>query len=96
MWASPLAAFDDLVGHALVVVLHFGELAAHEALDGEDRVARVGDRLALGGLADETLAGLGEGDDGRRGARAFGVFQHHRLAAFHDGHAGVGGAEVDA
>ena len=37
-----------------------------------------------------------ESDDRRRGARAFGVFEHGRLAAFHDGHAGIGGAEVDA
>ena len=35
---------------------------------------------------------LGEGDDGRSGARAFGIFENHRLATFHDGHAGVGGA----
>ncbi len=87
---------DDLVGNALFLVLDLGELASHEALDGENGVGRVGDRLALGRLADETLAALGEGDDGRRRARAFGVFEDHRLAVFHDGHAGVGRAEVDA
>src|SRR5699024_4047396 len=36
------------------------------------------------------------GDDGRRGARALGILDHLGLAAFHDGHAAVGGAEVDA
>ena len=56
----------------------------------------VGDGLALGRLADEALAALGEGDDGRRGARAFGVLENHRLAAFHDRHAGVGGAQINA
>ena len=71
------------------------ELAAHEALDRENGVRGVGDRLAFGGLADETLAGLGECDDGRRRARAFGVFENHRVAALHDGHAGVGGAQID-
>ena len=42
------------------------------------------------------LAAFGEGDDGGRGARAFGVFEDHGFAAFHDGHTGVGGAEIDA
>ena len=35
---------------------HFVELAAHEPLDREDRVLRVGHRLALGDLADQPLA----------------------------------------
>jgi len=74
----------------------FRELAADEALRGEDRVLRVGDGLALGGLTDEDVAVLGEGDDGGRGARAFRVGDDDGLACFQDGHAGVGGAEVDA
>jgi len=41
-------------------------------------VARVGDGLALGGLADEALAVLRERDDGRRGARAFRVLDARR------------------
>jgi hypothetical protein len=61
---------DDLVGHALQFVLNLGELAAHETLDRENRVGRVGDGLAFGGLADQTLAILGEGHDGRGGARS--------------------------
>jgi hypothetical protein len=75
-----------------LLALDFGELAADETLDGENRVFGVGDRLALGRLADEALAGLGEGDDRRGRARAFGIFENHRLAILHDGHAGVGGA----
>ena len=69
---------------------------AHLALDGGDGVLRVGDGLALGDLADQTLAGLGEADNGRRGARAFGVGDDDGLAAFHNGDAAVGGAKVDA
>jgi hypothetical protein len=56
----------------------------------------VGDGLALGRGAAQDFAVFGVGDDRRRGARAFGVFDDLRLAAFHDGNAGVGGAEVDA
>ncbi len=56
----------------------------------------IGDGLAFRGLADEALAALGESDDGGRGARAFGILEDRGLAAFHDGHAGVGGAEVNA
>ena len=47
-------------------------------------------------MADETLAGLGEADDGRCGARAFGVGDDDGFAAFHNGNTAVGGAKVDA
>ena len=51
--------------------------------------------FALGRLADHALAALREGDDRRGGAGTLRVFEHDRLAAFHDGQTGVGGAEVD-
>src|SRR5205085_10806839 len=50
---------------------------------------------ALGGLADQALAVLGERDDRRRGARALGVLDDLGLAPFHHRDAAVGGAEVD-
>ena len=53
-------------------------------------------RLTLGRLADETLAVVGEGDDRRRRARAFRVLDDLGARPFHDGHAGIGRAEVDA
>jgi hypothetical protein len=45
--------------------------AADEALHREEGALRVRHRLALGRLADETLAVVGKGDDGRRGVGAF-------------------------
>ena len=92
-----VAAVHDAVGDQLAVLLDLGigHAAADQALDGEDGVFRVGDGLALGRLADEPLA-LGEGDDGRRGARALCVLDDAGLAAVHDGDAAVGGPEVDA
>src|SRR3546814_6655722 len=66
-----------------------------KALHREDGVVGIGDGLALGGLADQPLAVLGEGNDGRRRARAFRVLDHLRLAAFHDSNAAVCGAEID-
>ena len=90
-----VGAGDDLVRDDRLLLAHLGLLAAHEALDGEDGVLRVGDRLALGDGADEALARLGEGDDGRRGAAALGVLDDGRLAALEDGHARVRRAEVD-
>ena len=91
-----VGGLDDLVRHAFDFLLHLVEFAAHEALDGIDGVARVGDGLALGGVADQPLAALGERDNGWRGAFAFGIFQHERFAAFHDRHAGVRGAQINA
>ncbi len=70
-------------------------VGAHFALDGADGSVGVRDGLTLCDLADHTLAGLGERDDGRRGAMTFRVGDDDSLAAFHDGDAAVGGAKVD-
>ena len=62
---SLLASLSTVYGTSsrAVLDLRVVEAAAHEALDREDGVAGVGDGLALGELADQPLAGLGEGDD---------------------------------
>ena len=91
-----VAAVDDVERHVLFV---FGQIrivvaAADQALDAKDCVFGVGDRLAFRRLADKAFI-VGEGDDRRRGARAFGVFDHTRLAAIHDGDTAVGGAKVN-
>ena len=56
----------------------------------------IGDGLALGRLAHHHFAVLGERDDRRRGAITLAVLDHARLAAFHDGDAGIGRSQVDA
>ena len=91
-----VVAADDLVGDHLHLFGDFVKAAAHEALDRINRVFGVGDGLALGHLADQPLAALGERHHGRRGAAAFLVGDDRRLAAFHDGDARVGGAQIDA
>ena len=65
------------------------------ALDRGDGAVDVGDRLTLGDLADEDLAGLGEGDDGGGGATALGVRDDGGLATLEDGDSRVGGTQVD-
>ena len=86
---------DFLRGVLLAVDLR-GPVGAHVALDGGDGAVNVGDGLALGDLADQDLAGLGEGDDRGGRSSAFSVRDDGGLAAFEDGDSGVGGAEVDA
>ena len=71
-------------------------VGAHVALHRADRAIGVGDRLALGDLADEDLAGLRERDDRRGRAGAFGVGDDGRFAGLQDRNDRVGGAEVDA
>ena len=68
----------------------------HVALDRDDRAVYIGDGLALCHLADHALAVLGERDDRRGRARAFGVRDNDRLAAFHHGYARVCGTKVNA
>ncbi len=73
-------------GHAVV--------GAHLTLDGGDGAVGVGNGLALGNLADHALAGLGEGHDGRRGARALGIGNDNGFAAFENSDAAIGGTQI--
>src|SRR5882757_8872123 len=88
----------DLVRDHLDVPLHdlIVELTADETLDRKQRVLWVGHRLALRRLTDEYFAVLAECDDRRSGTVALAVLNHARLPTLHDGHAGIGGPEVDA
>src|ERR1035437_8241625 len=79
-------------------VRHFRivEAAAHEALDGVDGVAGVGDGLPFGQLAYETIAALRESDDRGDGPTALGGRDDGGLPALHHRHDGVRRAQVDA
>ena len=87
---------SDLVGHHLHLFRDFVEAASHETFDGENRVFRIGDGLALGNLSDQALAALGERHNGRSGALTFLIRNYRRLAGFHHGYARVGRAQIDA
>ena len=65
-------------------------IRAHLTLDGGDGAVGIGDGLTLGDLTDHTLAGLGERDDGRRGAVALRIGDNDGFAAFHNGNAAIG------
>src|SRR5262249_20580825 len=86
----------DLVGDDRLLLFDLSLLAAHEALDREDRVLGVHHRLPFGDGADQALTAVGEGDHRRGGAAPLRVLQDGWLAALHDGDTGVGRAEVDA
>ncbi|MNC42390.1 NAD-specific glutamate dehydrogenase [compost metagenome] len=79
----------------VVVVNLFLMVGAHMALDGDDGALRVGDGLALGGFANDTLAVLLEAYNGGSGARPFRIGDNYRFAAFHNGNAGVGSTQVN-
>jgi hypothetical protein len=90
-------ALDDLVGHEVDVLfdLGIGEAPTDQALDGEQRVLWIGDRLTFGGLADEAFLVVGKGDHRGRCACPLGVLQDLALAALHDGDARIGRAQID-
>jgi hypothetical protein len=96
MRASPLLARTDLVRDHLHLFVDLVELPAHETLDGEDGVLRVGHRLPLGHLADQALARLRERHHRWRQSSPFGVGDDDGLAAFHDRNDRIGGAQVDS
>ena len=93
-----IVGLDDFERHQTDIFLDFLflEAAPDQAFDREQRILGVRDRLPFGWRANENFAIFSVGDDGRRRACAFRIFNYLRCAAFHDGDATIGGAEVDA
>ena len=81
--------FGKLLGRGIIVP------APDQSLDGEQGLFRVGEGLALGGLADKPLVTVGKGDHRGGRARAFGVFDHTGVLAIHDGDAGIRSSKVN-
>src|SRR5699024_9241315 len=69
----------DLLGVVVLAVDGNLVVGAHVTLDGAHGALGVGDGLALGHLADQTLAGLGEAHHTGGGAGALGVGDHNGL-----------------
>jgi hypothetical protein len=74
----------------------FFKLATDQALNREQGVRWVSDRLSLGRRTDQNLAVILIGNDGRRRTRTLGVLDHLGLVALHDRNAGIGGSQIDA
>ena len=91
-----IRSLHDLVRDPVQLALDLVELASHEPLHRKNCVGRVRDCLPLGGLADHSFSRLRKCHDRRSGACTLRILQNDWLAALHDRHAGVGGAEVDA
>ena len=91
-----VAAAFNRVAHHLHFAAHFFELFAHEALDGLYCILRIGDGLTLGWVSHFAFAFsiIQEAYNGRSRPAAFAIGNNHWFAAFHDGHAGVGGTKV--
>ncbi|EKJ94259.1 putative NAD-specific glutamate dehydrogenase [Bradyrhizobium lupini HPC(L)] len=92
-----IVTLDDLERNKSLVLLD-GRVfitAADQALYRKQGVRRIGDRLALGRLADKAFAIVGKCHHGRRGTCAFRVFNNFRVLAIHHCDAGVGCAKVD-
>ena len=88
------ASADLLSGVVLPVDLD-GPVGAHVALDRPDGAVDVGDRLVLGGLADQHLAIACKGHHRRCGAGSLRVGDDDRVATLENRDDGVGGPEVD-
>ena len=85
----------DLLGSVGLAVNSDLVVRAHLTLDGGDGAVRVGDGLALCHLTYHTLAGLGKCHHRGSGTVALGVGDDNCLAAFHNGHAGIGCAQIN-
>ena len=81
---------DHLVGNAFDFLLHFIEFASHEAFYGVNRIPRIGDGLAFGGIADQTFTRFRKSNDRRGRPFALGVLQNFGLATLHHRHTTIG------
>ena len=92
-----IVSLGDLVGHHLDVLLNHlvVKTTADQTLHRIQGIFRVGHRLTLGRLTDQGFLVVGVGDDGRRSARAFCVFNNLGLVTFQHGHTAVGRTQVD-
>jgi NAD-specific glutamate dehydrogenase len=92
-----VASLHDLEGHQrhLLRDHRVVEAAPDQALHRVQGLHRVSDGLALGGLANQPLTGVGESDHRGGRARTLGILDHLGVAAFHDRDAGIGRAEID-
>src|SRR5690606_33770965 len=86
----------DLLRRVLLAVDLGLPVGAHVALDARDGAVDIGHGLPLGGLADEHLAVLREGHDGRGRAEAFRVRDDGGLSTLQDRDDRVGRSEVDS
>ena len=98
MRTSPLPACFDLIRQDFDIVLDFlgVEFAADQPFDAENRIFGVGDGLAFGNLAHQALTAVVDSNNRRGGAPAFGIGDDVGIPALHDGHTGVGGAEINS
>ena len=89
-------AAHDLVGDQLFFRLDFRVPTTHEPLDGIDRASRIGDRLPLGRVTDQTVSLIREGHNRRSQMIPFLIGNDFDFAVlFDDGHDRVSGTEVD-
>ncbi|CAB4577402.1 unannotated protein [freshwater metagenome] len=66
------------------------------ALDRRDGAVNVGNSLALGGLANQDVAVLGEGHHRRGGSEALGIGNDLRFTRLQHGHRAIGGSQVNS
>ncbi len=87
---------DHLIGDQGDLAAYLAVTAAHETLDGKNRVGGIGDGLAFGRLPHQALPALGESHYRGGGPIAFRVGDDFRLLPLHDGDAGIGRAQIYA
>ncbi len=86
----------DLLRRVLLAVNVSGPVGTHVTLDRRNGAVDVGDVLALGGLTNQHLAILREGNNGGRRTKTLGVRDDGGFSTFENGDNRVGGSQVNS
>ncbi len=78
--------FNNFVWQVSDLVLNFGVFTPNETLGRKDCIGRIGYRLALGRLTNQSLTVFAESNNGRSRPVSLGISDYLRLATFHDCH----------
>ena len=91
-----LHVFGEAEGEELQFVLNVFNAASHQAFDGIDGAFRRFDQRIAGGVSDDRLVVGVECDHRGKQVQAIVAGDYDRGIPLHEGHQGIGGAQVDA
>ena len=93
-----IVRFNYFIGHHFDVLLYHVVFKAttDQTLDRKQGVIRISHRLAFSRLSNQHFPVIGKSDGRRCCPSSFGIFYNFWLVAFHYGHTGISGSQINS